>query len=55
MWVLGIELRSSERAANALNHRATSPALEMNFFQVSDYSDLILIFQSWKEDEILHF
>jgi hypothetical protein len=28
MWLVGIELRTSERAAGALNYRAIFPALE---------------------------
>jgi hypothetical protein len=31
MWVLGIKLGTSRRAASALNHRAISPALMQAF------------------------
>ena len=33
MWVLGIELRTSGRAPNALNHWAISPAPPVNIFK----------------------
>ena len=32
MWLLGIELKTSGRAVNALNHWAISPALFFFFF-----------------------
>jgi hypothetical protein len=33
MWMLGIELRTSERADSALNRRAISPILRVNFLR----------------------
>jgi hypothetical protein len=34
MWLLGIELRTSRRAANALNHQAISSALRSSFVSI---------------------